>query len=106
MAVGRARDRDGAPVDRYRRTAAADQRARMRGDMLEQRHADGQIMAPGHEPGERGWRRDGDRVADPEPRKRHDAVKAAGRTDAGGPGQPNERGSGRERVWTSEGIAG
>src|SRR3546814_6625823 len=41
MAVGRARDRDGAPVDRYRRTAAADQRARMRGDMLEQRDADG-----------------------------------------------------------------
>src|SRR3546814_4952726 len=51
MAVGRARDRDGAPVDRYRRTAAADQRARMRGDMLEQRHADGQLMALGHEPG-------------------------------------------------------
>src|SRR3546814_18436481 len=88
MAVGRARDRDGAPVDRYRRTAAADQRARMRGDMLEQRHADGQIMAPGHEPGERGWRRDGDHVADRRPGKRIYAVKAAWRTVADVPEQP------------------
>src|SRR3546814_4850292 len=59
MAVGRARDRDGAPVDRYRRTAAADQRARMRGDMLEQPHAARQLMELGHDPGAPRWRTDG-----------------------------------------------